>query len=140
MRVGDQAQGPHQEIVPPSPQEVKRIIKAAESVNPDLATCLRVAAATRTRRSELCALKWTDVGVGTITVRRSIVEDNDDVLHARETKTGSRGWRTVSVDAETMAAVEALRIRQADEARTQPLPPSVWCFSLGGGISPMRPM
>ncbi|MUH52844.1 MAG: tyrosine-type recombinase/integrase, partial [Actinobacteria bacterium] len=69
------------EITPPSPQEVKRIIKAAESVNPDLATCLRVAAATGMRRGELCALLWTDIGEGTITVRRSLVADDDDVLH-----------------------------------------------------------
>ncbi len=128
------------EITPPSPQEVKRIIKAAESVNPDLATCLRVAAATGMRRGELCALLWTDIGEGTITVRRSLVADDDDVLHIRETKTGSRGWRTVAIDAETAAALEALRVRQAAEAVAQKLPLPAWCFSLDGGVSPMRPM
>ena len=128
------------EITPPSPEEVRRIIKSAESVNPDLATCLRVAAATGMRRSELCALRWSDVGEGTITVRRSIVEDDNDVLHIRETKTGSRGWRTVAVDAETMVAVNALRLRQADVARVHKLPPPTWCFSLDGGVTPFRPM
>ena len=128
------------EITPPSPEEVRRIISAAQSVNPDLSTCLRVAAATGMRRSELCALRWSDIGEGTITVRRSIVEGDDGVLHTRDTKTGSRGWRTVSVDAETVAAVNDLRIRQAAEAKAQLLPKPTWCFSLDGGVSPMRPM
>jgi integrase len=49
-----------EEIEPPSPSGVRDLIAAAETVNADLAVCLRLAAATGARRGELVAIQCSD--------------------------------------------------------------------------------
>jgi integrase len=73
----------------PSVEEVRRLLVAAESYNPDLASMLWVAATTGMRRGELCGLQWSDVDVAeaTLTVRRSIT-DLPGRVEARSTKSG----------------------------------------------------
>lgn len=61
--------------------------------------CIRLAAATGARRGELVALQWSDFKGERMTIRRSLVE-SDDQLFERPTKTGS----TIAVDAATLAA------------------------------------
>ena len=126
------------EIEPPTPAQVRAIITAAEGVNEDLAVCLRLAAATGARRGELVALKWADFNGERLTIRRSLVESDDELIE-RPTKTGAKGHRTIAVDADTLAAVEALRVRQAETAAEHELPTSVYVFSFDAGVSPWRP-
>jgi len=126
------------EIEPPSPEQVRALIAESENVNADLAVCLRLAAATGARRGELVALKWADFKGPRLTIRRSIVQAENQ-LFERSTKTGSKGHRTIAVDATTLAAIDALRERQAAAAREHELPVPVWVFSFDGGISPWRP-
>ncbi len=109
------------EIEPPTPDQVRDVITDAEGVNADLAVCLRLAAATGARRGELVALKWVDFKGSRLTIRRSLVESDDQLLE-RPTKTGSKGHRTIAVDAATLSAVEALRVRQAAVADEHGLP------------------
>jgi integrase len=45
----------------PNPDEVRRILEAAEAIEPVLAVLLLVAALTGARRGELCALRWSDL-------------------------------------------------------------------------------
>ena len=126
------------EIEPPTPSQVRDVIADAERVNADLAVCLRLAAATGARRGELVALKWVDFKGARLTIRRSLVESDDQLLE-RPTKTGTRGHRTIAVDAATLAAVEALRVRQAAAANEHGLPTPVYVCSFDAGVSPWRP-
>ncbi len=126
------------EIEPPTPEQVRDVIADAEGVNADLAICLRLAAATGARRGELVALKWIDLRGSRLTIRRSLVESGDQ-LHERSTKTGSKGHRTIAVDAATLAAVEALRVRQLVVADEHGLPAPEYVFSFDAGVSPWRP-
>lgn len=64
---------PEAEISPPSRPEVVRLIRAVEEADPVLTALLFLAARTGARRGELCALRWTDVGDGTLTIARAIV-------------------------------------------------------------------
>ena len=131
---------PHtEEINPPSSEQVVETIVKAEQVNEDLAVCLRLAAATGMRRGELVALQWRDVGKGQITVRRSLVEDKSKNLHIRQTKTGTRGHRTIAVDPDTMLALDAVLERQAADALRTGIPPSIWCFTHEDLETPWRP-
>lgn len=52
--------------------------------------CIRLAAATGARRGELVALQWSDFKGERMTIRRSLVE-SDDQLFERPTKTGGKG-------------------------------------------------
>jgi integrase len=99
------------EIEPPPPEWVRKLIADAEGVNEDLAVCLRLAAATGMRRGEVVAIRWADFNGSRLTVRRSLVE-SEGQLFERRTKTGSKGHRTIAVDTETMRAIDALRVRQ----------------------------
>ena len=94
------------EIEPPTPAQVREVISNTADVNVDFAVCLRLAAATGARRGELVALKWADFKGARLTIRRSLVE-SDDQLFERPMKTGNKGHRTIAVD--------ALRVRQAAE-------------------------
>ena len=58
----------------------------------------------------------------------SLVE-SDDKLIERPTKTGTKGYRTIAVDAATLAAVEALRVRQAGAADEHGLPAPEYVFT-----------
>ncbi|MCU1389480.1 MAG: site-specific recombinase XerD [Ilumatobacteraceae bacterium] len=134
----DKPKAQTKEIQPPTPAQVRAIIESAAQVNEDLQVYLRLAATTGVRRGEGVALKWIDVADDQIHVRRSLVE-SDDQLIERPTKTGTRGHRKIAVGRETMAALEALRVRQAAQATEQGLPAPVWVFSHDLGLTPWRP-
>ncbi len=127
-----------EEIGPPPPEWVRTLIAAAESANADFAVCLRLAAATGARRGELVAIQWSDFRGARLTIRRSLVE-SEGQLFERRTKTGSKGHRTIAVDAETMRAIDALRDRQRAAAEEHEMPAPVYVFSHDAGVTPWRP-
>ena len=49
------------QVEAPSPEEVQRLLVAAEKIDPTVATMLLMAALTGGRRGELCALRWSDL-------------------------------------------------------------------------------
>jgi integrase len=63
-------------ITPPTVEEVRKLINAAEGRNPVLAALIMLAALTGARRGELCALRWTDVDLdaGTVRIARSMLD------------------------------------------------------------------
>ncbi|HBX76115.1 MAG TPA: hypothetical protein DEG43_00575 [Acidimicrobiaceae bacterium] len=126
------------DIDPPSPEKVRQVITSAEDVNADLPTFLRLLAATGMRRGEGVALQWGDFEDGLVWIRRNLVEERRE-LTVRETKTGSKGKRRISVDEGTMEAIEALRLRQALTAAENDLPGPVWVFSHDAGVTPWTP-
>lgn len=106
---------PASDIKPPSPEALGRVLRRAEVDSPDLACYLMLAAATGARRSELIALRWTDVDLdrATVSIERGIVSGPHGLVE-KGTKTHSA--RRVSLDAQTMSAVADHRERMIDRA------------------------
>ena len=125
----------------PSVEEVRRLLVAAESYNPDLASMLWVAATTGMRRGELCGLQWSDVDVAeaTLTVRRSIT-DLPGRVEARSTKSGR--VRRIAIDPGTVMVLERQRKAATERASTFGTKPDhsayVWSQDIDHA-SPWRP-
>jgi integrase len=91
-------------LTPPRPEEIARLYRRAERVDPDLAVFILLAAGTGARRSELIALRWSDVDLESRQVRigRGIVLGLNGLVE-KDTKTQS--IRTVAIDDATVAAM-----------------------------------
>lgn len=103
------------DIVPPSPADLGRLFTAAEERDPTLATFVVLAAATGARRSELMALRWSDLDLesGRVNIERGLVLGPDGYVE-KDTKTHSS--RRVALDARTVAVVRAHRRRGLEVA------------------------
>jgi integrase len=98
------------EMIVPTPERLKALIRAAEAEDGVLATAIALAALTGARRGELVALKWSDIDLkaGTVRIARSLTVAGGE-HHVGSTKThASRG---VALDP---AAVAVLRHRWAE--------------------------
>lgn len=117
---------PVSDIQPPGRAELARVLRRAADESPELACYLVVAAATGARRSELVALRWSDVDVeaGTVAIARGVVSGPDGLVE-KDTKTHAS--RRVSLDAGTVGALadhreqmrvraQAFRVELADDA------------------------
>ncbi len=104
------------ELDPPEPDEVVRLIEAADQAEPQFGCLLRVAATTGARRGELCGLRWKDVNLdsGTLTISRSVVEGTHGIVLEKDTKTHSA--RRISLDPVTADALKDQHQRSADRA------------------------
>jgi integrase len=93
--------GRGREIIPPTIDELRLLLRTAEESNPDLASLIFVAATTGCRRGELCGLRWSDVDLQshTVVVRRSI-SDADGLVSVKGTKT--RQARKLALDTATV--------------------------------------
>jgi len=92
-----------------SPEDLQRLVAAAEADDPLVATAIALAALTGCRRGELCALRWSDVDLttGVLRVSRSYSIVNGQRI-VGDTKTHQ--GRTLALDA---VAIEVLRHRWA---------------------------
>ena len=96
----------------PTVEEVRRLLQQAEALDPRYATCLRVIAATGTRRGEVGALRWSDIDwkTGQLTIDESVIPaDGGAIVKSPKTRTSIR---QVTVDAGTLARLKALRSGQ----------------------------
>jgi integrase len=89
----------------PTPDDVARLLAAAQAEDPEFALYLRLAAVTGARRGELCALRWDDFELdgGQVVVARSLTV-GDKGLTEKQTKT-DRARRLALED----ATIRALR-------------------------------
>jgi integrase len=121
---------PTPDIRPPSPADLAELFAHARRSDPDLADFLLLAAATGARRSELVALRWSDVDLdaGRLAISRGIVAGPDGLVE-KDTKTHAA--RRVSLDSTSCDALRAHRAR-ADERASLccvELPPTAFVFS-----------
>ncbi len=95
--------------------DVRKVIAAAAERDPAAGLALRLAAVTGARRAELCALVWSDLDGDRLTIDSSIAivrtgttddKRQPDLVDAA-TKTANQ--RTVRLDEQTIAMIEALR-------------------------------
>ena len=100
-------------ITPPAPDDVVRLIEAA---NADLATFVLLAATLGARRGELCGLRWDDVDLdaGHVDIVRAIV-----IVDGRcvEAPTKTRQARRIFFDPTTADALRAHQRRGEKAAR-----------------------
>jgi len=92
-------------VEPPTVADVLAVIDAArQSRRPENGVVFQVLAATGCRRSEACGLRWTDLdlGAGTVTIRRAIVQAGAQT-HEKTTK--GHQQRTVRLDTSTLQAL-----------------------------------
>ncbi len=131
------------QIVAPDPDDVRRIIKAAEAVEPSLSALLFLAALTGARRGELCALRWSDLDAeaGTLTIARSVYETKGGGWQEKSTKTHAE--RKIGLDD---LALEILRRHRAsvDDLAAMldvKVAPDAFMFSRSPqGLEPIRPI
>ncbi len=83
--------GQRVELDPPTPDEVARLLEAAEVEDFALFVFLAVAANTGARRGELCALRWCDVDLGGsfVTLAHAVAKGGGEGAVVRQTKTGA---------------------------------------------------
>ncbi len=78
-------------ITPPAPTDLAKAMKLVDEYDEDFAMYVRLAATTGARRSQVCALRWSDVDLEakTITFARGMILGGKDVgVVERQTKTG----------------------------------------------------
>jgi integrase len=142
--VADRAKPPRvsqRRVKPPSVDDVRTVIEAAEKRDPRLAPLLMLAALTGMRRGELCALRWTDVDLeaGELEVARSVVVVPGG-LAEKSTKTDRA--RRVALDKVGVALLTRHRLmvdKWASDAETA-VPDDAFVFSpYEDGSQPFRP-
>jgi len=123
----------------PSSDDVTALIRALEPDDPDLAAIVTVAALTGLRRGELCGLRWSDVDVETLHIRRAwVVVDGKAVLS--RPKMGKEG--SVTIVGPVAVALSLVKTAQAERAQASDstLPADGWVLSMDGmGNEPRKP-
>lgn len=136
------AQVAQRRVQTPSVDVVRDVIEEAERRDPKLAPLLMLAALTRMRRGELCALRWSDVDLklGSLEVSRSVVVVVGGVTE-KTAKTDRS--RTVALDAVGIALMERHHeqvLGWVKEAGGKSLPPDAFVFSpVVDSLIPFRP-
>jgi len=99
---------PHHEIVPPSVEDVRAVLKQAAEVAPIQALWFRMLVATGCRRSELSGMRWSDLNFGSekVSIRNAVVEVRSELVE-KDTKTHQQ--RTVTLDRGVVAALRRHR-------------------------------
>jgi integrase len=125
----------------PDPDDVRRLIAAAERHDPLFAVFLRLAAATGARRGELCALRWSDLDLDAarLTIERSLIVVDGGV---REAPTKTHNRRVIALDRGTLECLHRHLDRQRRLARRcgSELARDAFVFSRRpGGTHPLRP-
>ena len=126
------------DLHPPSDDQVRAVLAETDGA---VQLFIRLAVVTGARRGEVVALQWCDVDVdrAELDIRRSLVQTPGSPPVERHTKTGSKGYRVLSLDLPTVAQLRRHRAVQVEQAVANGLPAPVWIFSHDGGVSPWRP-
>ncbi len=130
---------PKRELVTPGPDQVVKLIRAAEKSDPIMATAIALAFITGGRRGELAALRWSDVdfGGGTVRIERSLTQIGTD-LTEKSTKTG-RG-RTVALDKRALSLLRRHRTWQCNLAKKAQSPLVTDPYLLSDNANGARPI
>ncbi|HVX20864.1 MAG TPA: site-specific integrase [Acidimicrobiales bacterium] len=103
-----------QHLTIPTPEELQAMVRAGEAKEPSLGTAIALAALTGARRGELCALRWTDVALGRLTIGRSIIVTKGKII---EGPTKTHQVRVIALDALADGVLAARRQQVEDIAR-----------------------
>jgi integrase len=119
------------EVRAPTVEELRSILAAADLDEPRLAVFIRLVAASGARRSEICALRWSDVDFAgqRIKIDESVVQ-SDGTRMVRGPKNRS-SIRSLAIDDDTAQALADLHARCLDLASATgvQLLPGAFAFS-----------
>ena len=129
------------DITAPTPEQVARILQAANARDPELGHLLHLAATTGARRGEICALRWRDLDVefGILTIENAIIEAPGGVF-IKDIKTHAS--RRIKLDEDTLDVLAAQRTFAQDRASVIGLEVDDDAFIFSQepiGTIPMRP-
>ncbi|MHB1488305.1 MAG: tyrosine-type recombinase/integrase [Acidimicrobiales bacterium] len=126
-------------LITPGPEQVTKLIRAAEEFDPIMATAIAIAFITGGRRGELAALRWSDVNLeaGTIRIERSLSQVGRDLIE-KSTKTG-RG-RTVALDERAVALLRRHQAWQLDLSKRAESPLVTDPYVLSKNANGARPI
>lgn len=132
---------PHSEVVPPTLEELGRILAACAETKPELGRIIHLTATTGCRRGEVCGLQWRDVDFdnATLTVRRSVSDAGGSVT-IKGTKTHAA--RRLALDESTVDVLRAQRTESEQRAAAVgvPLAPDAYVWSQDvASRTPYRP-
>jgi integrase len=130
------------QVVAPTPAEVRKLLDQAETVDPALAALLLIAALTGARRGELCALRWSDLNwqAGVLTIARSVYEVEGGGWAEKSTKTHQS--RRVGLDELGLAVLRRHRgnVEKLAAELELPIGADAFMFSQSPtGLEPYRP-
>ena len=99
--------------------EVRAVMAAAATIDPAAALMLRIAAVSGARRAELAALQWTDLSDMMLTIDSAIevASRGGGKPELRDAATKTATTRSITLDPDTVAAIEALRTDASPMAR-----------------------
>ena len=103
------------EINPPAIGDTRALLATADEQDPSFGALLRVLAATGARRGEVCGLRWSDIDRGsrTLAIQRSVASVAGGTV-VKDTKTHAA--RRIAIDPETLAVLDAQRVRMEELA------------------------
>jgi len=106
------------EIQPPSVDEIRRLMEAAEKSDPVFKTAIALLAVTGMRRGELCGLRWSDVDIqrGVLDIRRSVGRGIEDGTIEITTPKTQRARRRVSLDDAAVMVLQDHRLYMEAQA------------------------
>jgi integrase len=107
--------GKRKEPTPPTPEELSRLLSAAEAEEPDFYAYLRLAASLGARRGEMCGLRWPDLAsdLSTVELKAAVVISRDGVV-VKETKTDRP--RQIAIDRATAEVLATHRTAMTERA------------------------
>ena len=130
------------EVIAPGPDEVRRVMQAAEAIDPTLGALLVLAALTGARRGEMCALRWSDIDweAGSLRIARSLHEVagggwNEKAIKAHQV-------RKISLDEFGLEILRRHRVQAgkiAGELGVSPAPEAFLFSRSPTGLEPVRP-
>lgn len=129
---------PDRDVHPPTPDQVRRILAAAHG---PAHVALLLASQTGLRRGEIVALRWdaVDLKNARLSIVRSLAYTPTAGVHERQTKTGRKGQRTVSLAADVAAVLRAWKVEQHEAALANMLDRPKWVITDVAGAHPWRP-
>lgn len=127
------------EVRPPTVAELARLIAGADR-DPCFSAFVRLAADSGARRGELLGVRWADVDAdaATVTFQRAVAYTPAAGVIVKDTKSGRKGRRTVTVDPATVTALRAWKSAQGQALTLGAVRGDAYVFSATGD-SPRRP-
>ena len=128
------------QVTAPTPVEVRKLITAAEAIEPMMASLILMAALTGARRGELCGLRWSDFSGKTLAIERSVYETAGGGYDIKSTKTHQA--RRIGLDALGIATLERLHSDVKAQAKELGLKVARDAFMFSRspqGLEPIRP-
>lgn len=124
------------DLRPPTQAEVQQLINAASA---ELVLYLRLSTAIGARRGEVLGLQWADLSGTSIKVRRSVAYTSASGAVTKDSKTGTKGHRTIAITDILAKQLRDLHVAQKEKALKAGLPSPVWMFSHDAGQTHWRP-